>query len=49
MPAFKPEDADWLVCEALNVGDLDATMALYEPGASWGRAGAGRHRYRGYS
>ena len=39
MPAFKPEDADWLVCEALNVGDLDATMALYEPGASWGELG----------
>ena len=34
MPAHTPEDVDRLFSEAFNAGDLDALMALYEPGAS---------------
>ena len=34
MPAQKPEELHQLVAEALNAGDLDALMELYEPGAS---------------
>jgi len=35
MPAAqKPEDLDRLFGEALNRGDLDAIVALYEPGAA---------------
>ena len=34
MKAMKPEDADILVVEALNNGDLDAAVAFYEPDAA---------------
>ena len=34
MPARTPEDLDRLFAEALNAGDLDALVALYEPHAS---------------
>ena len=34
MPARNPEDLDRLVCEAISAGDLEAAVALYEPGAS---------------
>jgi uncharacterized protein (TIGR02246 family) len=34
MPARKPEDLDKLFGEALNAGNLDAMVALYEQGAS---------------
>jgi len=34
MPARKPEDLDRLFGEALNRGDLDALIALYEPDAA---------------
>jgi ketosteroid isomerase-like protein len=33
MPARKPEDLGRLFTDALNAGDLDALMQLYEPGA----------------
>lgn len=35
MPARKPEDLDKLFGEAMNAGNLDALVALYEPGASF--------------
>ena len=35
MPAYTPEDVDRLLCEALSAGDLDAVVALYEPGAQF--------------
>ena len=34
MAATKPEEIDPLFAQALNAGDLDALMALYEPNAS---------------
>ncbi len=34
MNASRPEDLGRLFAEALNRGDLDALVALYEPGAS---------------
>lgn len=34
MPARKPEELDALFGEALNAGDLERLMALYEPAAS---------------
>jgi uncharacterized protein (TIGR02246 family) len=34
MPARNPEDVDRLFGEALNAGNVDALVALYEPGAS---------------
>ncbi|HEV8500818.1 MAG TPA: SgcJ/EcaC family oxidoreductase [Casimicrobiaceae bacterium] len=34
MPARTPEDLDRLFAQALNAGDLDALVALYEPHAS---------------
>jgi uncharacterized protein (TIGR02246 family) len=34
MAASKPEEIDHLFARALNAGDLDALMALYEPNAS---------------
>ena len=34
MPARKPEEVDILFAEALNSGNLDALVALYEPQAS---------------
>jgi uncharacterized protein (TIGR02246 family) len=33
MPAHKPEELDELFVQALNSGDLDALVALYEPQA----------------
>ena len=33
MPAHSPEELDQLFSEALNAGDLDALVALYEPQA----------------
>ena len=35
MPARRPEEADLLIGEAINAGDLDAAVALYEPEASF--------------
>jgi uncharacterized protein (TIGR02246 family) len=34
MPARKPEDLDRLIADALNAGNLDAAVALYEPNAN---------------
>ena len=33
MPAHKPEECDLLLFEALETGNLDAAIALYEPDA----------------
>jgi len=35
MPARKPEECDTLLGEALNRGDLEAAVALYEPNAAF--------------
>ena len=35
MPAHKPEDCDVLVMKAIESGDLDAAVDLYEPNASF--------------
>jgi uncharacterized protein (TIGR02246 family) len=35
MPARKPEECDTLLAEAVNRGDLEAAVALYEPNASF--------------
>jgi uncharacterized protein (TIGR02246 family) len=35
MPARKPEECDTLLVEAVNRGDLEAALALYEPNASF--------------
>jgi uncharacterized protein (TIGR02246 family) len=35
MPARKPEECDTLLAEALNRGDLEAAVALYESNASF--------------
>jgi uncharacterized protein (TIGR02246 family) len=35
MPARKPEECDTLLIEAMNRGDLEAALALYEPNASF--------------
>ncbi len=35
MPARTPEELDRLFTAALNAGDLDALVALYEPGAAF--------------
>ena len=35
MPALKPEDADNLISQAISDGDIEAGLALYEPGASF--------------
>ena len=37
MPARKPEECDLLLAEALNAGDLEAAVALYEPNTSFVR------------
>lgn len=34
MPARKPEECDILLMEAMNRGDLEAAVALYEPNAT---------------
>jgi uncharacterized protein (TIGR02246 family) len=34
MPATKPEELDRLFAQALNAGNLDALLALYEPNAA---------------
>ena len=33
IPAYKPEDCDRLLMEAMEKGDLETTVALYEPDA----------------
>jgi uncharacterized protein (TIGR02246 family) len=35
MPARKPEDVDLLVIEALNAGEVEAALALYERDATF--------------
>jgi uncharacterized protein (TIGR02246 family) len=35
MPARKPEECDTLLVEAINKGDIEAALALYEPKASF--------------
>ena len=35
MPARKPEECDLLLIEAVNRGDVDTAVALYEPNASY--------------
>ncbi len=35
MAARKPEDCDYLLTEAINAGDIEAAVALYEPNASF--------------
>lgn len=35
MPAHKPEECDLLLLKALEQGDLDAAVALYEPNAQF--------------
>ncbi len=35
MPAHKPEECDLLLMEAVERGDLDAAVALYEPDATF--------------
>jgi hypothetical protein len=35
MPARKPEECDLLLIEAVQRGDLEAAVALYEPNASY--------------
>lgn len=35
MPAQKPEDCNLLLIEALNRGDLEAAVALFEPNATF--------------
>jgi uncharacterized protein (TIGR02246 family) len=35
MPARKPEECDLLLIEAMNRGDLDTAVALYEPKATY--------------
>jgi uncharacterized protein (TIGR02246 family) len=34
MPAHKPEELDVLFANAINAGDIEAVIKLYEPGAS---------------
>jgi uncharacterized protein (TIGR02246 family) len=41
MPARTPEDCDRLFGEHVNAGDLDALLALYEPGCSLVRRDGG--------
>ena len=35
MPAHKPEEADLLVIEALNAGDVERALTFYEPEATF--------------
>ena len=35
MPATSPEQCDILVGQAISAGDVDAALALYEPGATF--------------
>ena len=35
MPAHKPEELDVLFAKAVNAGDIEAVMKLYEPTASF--------------
>ena len=50
MPARRPEEADLLVIEALNAGDVEAALAFYEPGATFvpepGKAATGLEAIR---
>jgi uncharacterized protein (TIGR02246 family) len=42
MPAYKPEDCDLLLAEALHQGDLETAVALYEPTARLVLYGSGQ-------
>ena len=50
MPAHKPDEADLLIIEALNAGDVEAALAFYEPGATFvpelGKAATGTSAIR---
>ena len=50
MPAHRPEEADLLVIEAINAGDVEAALALYEPDATFapepGKAATGLEAIR---
>ena len=50
MPARKPEEADLLVIEALNAGDVEAALTFYEPDATFvpepGKAASGLEAIR---
>ena len=50
MPARRPEEADLLVIEALNAGDAEAALSLYESEATFvpepGKAAAGLEAIR---
>ncbi|MBI2881228.1 MAG: DUF4440 domain-containing protein [Candidatus Tectomicrobia bacterium] len=50
MPARKPEECDLLIAEAITQGELDAAVALYEPGATFvpepGKAATGKEAVR---
>jgi ketosteroid isomerase-like protein len=35
LAASRPEEANYLIAEALSSGDLDAAVALYEPGGAF--------------
>ncbi|MGE0681445.1 MAG: SgcJ/EcaC family oxidoreductase [Candidatus Binatia bacterium] len=35
MPARKPEECDTLLAEAINRGDIESAVALYEPNAAF--------------
>ena len=35
MPAYKPEECDLLIFEAIKAKDLEAAVALYEPNATF--------------
>ncbi|MDH3469599.1 MAG: nuclear transport factor 2 family protein [Gammaproteobacteria bacterium] len=35
MPAYKPEECDLLLIEAMEKGDVDAMVSLYEPNATF--------------
>ena len=35
MPAQTPEQCDLLIAEAINSGNIEAAVALYEPGATF--------------
>jgi uncharacterized protein (TIGR02246 family) len=35
MPATRPEQCDLMMCAAINAGNLDEALALYEPNAAF--------------
>ena len=46
MPARKPEDCDIHLMEAMNRGDLEAAVSLYEPNATFVQEPSGPCCYR---